>query len=373
MGEDIGTEEEYDEATKDEFKAKYAGYLTNFFEGKKDGGRIGFDEGANTKFAMIKDMLAKGMDAETIMSIAGATQEEINSVKNKRVEEAQGGRIELRDGSSTGSFGLDRYLSEMLEETPAMFTEGEDFISKYEDMVKKQKIDSRAFDMMKELKNLEKKADYIQDKFKNEGILDTAEESLDEDALKFYDKKSKDLEKQEDALTKREDDAFKLEKASKFDVSEITKSPDYQNWLRLYKSKNREDRKKAFDDPNADIYSGILGLTLKGRKESFDDLVGFAQGGRIGYMFGDRVEDDEGIMSMSKDKEDENMKMAYFPGDVFSREEIRRLFSDKSLTTNQDRKNLYRILMNPGMFPEAEQMLIKMLRGNKDGGRIGLW
>ena len=88
-------------------------------------------------------------------------------------------------------------------------------------------------------------------------------------------------------------------------------------------------------------------------------------------MFGDRVEDKEGIMSMSEDEEDENTKMAYFPGDVFSKAEISRLFKDKSLTTNQDRKQLFRILMNPGMFPEAEEMLKKLLRGKQDGGRIG--
>jgi hypothetical protein len=88
-------------------------------------------------------------------------------------------------------------------------------------------------------------------------------------------------------------------------------------------------------------------------------------------MFGDRVEDKEGIMSMSKDEEDENMKMAYFPGDVFSKAEIARLFRDRSLTTNQDRKDLYKILMNPGMYPEAEDMLKRLLRGKQDGGRIG--
>ena len=77
------------------------------------------------------------------------------------------------------------------------------------------------------------------------------------------------------------------------------------------------------------------------------------QGGRIGFRFGDKAEDKEGIMSMFKlinrpddDKEkleeiegiksmseDENTKMAYFPGDVFSKAEISRLFRDKSLTT----------------------------------------
>jgi len=43
-GVDI-TEEEYDEATKADKQAEYASYLTNFFGGKKEGGRIGFEQG----------------------------------------------------------------------------------------------------------------------------------------------------------------------------------------------------------------------------------------------------------------------------------------------------------------------------------------
>ena len=35
------TEEEYNQALADDKKAEYAGYLENFFAGKKDGGRIG--------------------------------------------------------------------------------------------------------------------------------------------------------------------------------------------------------------------------------------------------------------------------------------------------------------------------------------------
>ena len=45
-GVDI-TKEEYDEAKKDEKKEEYAGYLQNFFGGKKDGGRIGFARGSD--------------------------------------------------------------------------------------------------------------------------------------------------------------------------------------------------------------------------------------------------------------------------------------------------------------------------------------
>jgi hypothetical protein len=48
LADDAGvelTEEAYDEARKTEKQEEYAGYLTNFFGGKKDGGRIGFKSG----------------------------------------------------------------------------------------------------------------------------------------------------------------------------------------------------------------------------------------------------------------------------------------------------------------------------------------
>jgi hypothetical protein len=47
-GVDI-TEEEYDEAKKADKKEEYAGYLQNFFGGKKDGGRIGFARGSDNE------------------------------------------------------------------------------------------------------------------------------------------------------------------------------------------------------------------------------------------------------------------------------------------------------------------------------------
>ena len=50
LAEDAGveiTEEAYDEARKVEKQEEYAGYLTNFFGGQKDGGRIGYEGGAN--------------------------------------------------------------------------------------------------------------------------------------------------------------------------------------------------------------------------------------------------------------------------------------------------------------------------------------
>ena len=50
LAEEAGIEitpEEYDESRKAEKQEEYAGYLTNFFGGKKDGGRIGYEGGAN--------------------------------------------------------------------------------------------------------------------------------------------------------------------------------------------------------------------------------------------------------------------------------------------------------------------------------------
>ena len=96
-----------DDAGRNAFVARY---------NVAQGGRIGFDEGANTKFAMIKDMLDKGMDIDTIMSITGATQEEINSVKNERVEESQGGRIgQMRGTGPNGLPGIPRMAPDGME------------------------------------------------------------------------------------------------------------------------------------------------------------------------------------------------------------------------------------------------------------------
>jgi len=195
---------------------------------------------------------------------------------------AEGGRIGFKDGSSTGSFGTDRYVSEMLESGSDLFNRGENFLNRYEDMVKEKKIDSRVFDMLNEYKNLQKEAETTEDKFQNTNLMNKAEETLDKDALKYYDKKIKNLEKKEDDLTKKEEGIIALEKKTNFDVSEITKTPDFQNWLKLYET----DRRKALDHPYVDIYLGVLGSKLKGRDKSYDETVGFANGGLMGLKMG---------------------------------------------------------------------------------------
>jgi len=78
-----------------------------------------------------------------------------------------------------------------------------------------------------------------------------------------------------------------------------------------------------------------------------------------------------GTMSFEEFEKVESMT-AYYPGDVFSKSEISSLFRDRSLTTNMDRKQLHKILKNPGMFPDAENELKILLRRNQaTGGRVG--
>ncbi len=72
------TEEEYNEALKDEKKEEYAGYLQNFFGGKKDGGRIGFESGANEmiKTQLLEEIMPEqdGEEMITIMTEDGPIQ-----------------------------------------------------------------------------------------------------------------------------------------------------------------------------------------------------------------------------------------------------------------------------------------------------------
>ena len=282
-GVDIGTETEYDEATKDEFKEKYAGYLTNFFEGKKDGGRIGFNKGTEPEYGT-KEYFKNNLDV-----------------------------LEL-DEYIKKPYTLNPFAIGVIEERLKEYADSGGDISPY----------LEKYNLAKQ-----KNAEYFQ--------------SLSEDEKKSYINRHKQM-LQEDV--------------------EMGIFPG-QDKLGIIDIEKETDSGGTIPAPEKDIFD------IEGFKDKYGYRIDVATGGRIGYKFGDRVEDDEGIMSMSEDKEDEDMKMAYFPGDVFSKSEISRLFSDKSLTTNQDRKNLYRILMNPGMFPEAEDMLKKLLRGKKEGGRIG--
>jgi hypothetical protein len=95
LADDAGielTEGAYDEAQRAEKKAEYAGYLTNFFGGKKDGGRIGFKDGANKsieeKIAELEFLTNKLMTEEGIQDRGYASKlaSDIIGMKNESID-----------------------------------------------------------------------------------------------------------------------------------------------------------------------------------------------------------------------------------------------------------------------------------------------
>jgi len=97
-----------------------------------EGGRVEFDEGADKKRQMIKDMLERGADDDTIMTITGATQEEIDQIKNSK---AKGGMptgimrsnkagVMERDYRETGGF-VPVGIKEKADDVPAMLSKNE--------------------------------------------------------------------------------------------------------------------------------------------------------------------------------------------------------------------------------------------------------
>jgi hypothetical protein len=122
LADDAGvelTEEQYDEVTKADKQEEYAGYLTNFFGGKKDGGRIGFEGGANELIMekLKEDIMPDTSTEDMIMIMTEAGPKMIKrsdyeamsgmfrdtttgfGANINRIEEANGGRIGRKFGS----------------------------------------------------------------------------------------------------------------------------------------------------------------------------------------------------------------------------------------------------------------------------------
>jgi len=128
-----------------------------------------------------------------------------------------------------------------------------------------------------------------------------------------------------------------------------------------YDEATKEEKKKE--------YAGYLQNFFGGKKD----------GGRIGFRFGDKVEDEEGILSMmDKDKEDEDIDNLM--ADIsFNRAEkaylFRKLGGSGGASRSYTMPMLYKILNNPGSYPNDARVLkeltIGLGLGKKDGGRIG--
>jgi hypothetical protein len=115
------------------------------------------------------------------------------------------------------------------------------------------------------------------------------------------------------------------------------------------------------------------------------DMSKFKKGGRVNRRFGSPEEGERsGVMEMlsvdvdaGSDEEEENMTMAYEPGNFTNVQKsymYRRLAGmggkDRSITM----PDLYKIFKNPGKYPADEAVIQVILEANgyKNGGRIGL-
>ena len=333
------TEEEYNEALKDEKKEEYAGYLTNFFGGKKDGGRIGFKSGyspgivsaaleeynsvygtdSSGEEILVKDLYSGGFD-EFLEIYTGDAYE----------KRANGGRIGFESGAN------EMIKTQLLEEImPNTDTTTEDYIVIMTEDGPKVVLRSQApsESMM---------MDTTTSVFGDAGRGRRIPEELRADGGRIGFKKGSD--------------------------------PVYEMYLE-------------------DLEAGII-PSDKSYNEYLDDIeddpdydYSYAKGGRVSRKFGSPKEGESevGIMTIDveagDDEDEENMMMA--GGITFSSAEKSFLFrklggaggADRSFTMPQ----LYGILKNPNSpsnIDDAKVLkeiaIMGLGKGQKDGGRIGL-
>ena len=109
------------------------GFFSPFAAAEGGIARLGYDEGANEKIIMIRDMLKRNADDDLISEITGATQEEINQVKNSmagggiadlpKVRMLEGGMPEIDYRESGGFVPMGK--KEKADDVPAMLSKNE--------------------------------------------------------------------------------------------------------------------------------------------------------------------------------------------------------------------------------------------------------
>ena len=337
------TEEEYDEATKADKQAEYAGYLQNFFAGKKDGGRIGFNEGTPSKDMKFlnelmndldgkydedeKDFYYKSIVPELIRS-GEMTFEDGMKLLNELVPEmrAVGGRIGFEQGTApSGTFTLTDYVNFLntAGDFDRLYDKGEELVGEAGEFVKS--VGGKEYENLTEEELAKEKK--IEDKIEN--LMKAGMKTEDD----YYDK-TRDLPEDEEAMG-----AYARQ---------------------LIRDLNRRDKKL----------------------DALAEIAGLKDGGRIGLKKGTDPEEAEiGIMTIDveagddEDMEDmDDMLMAYSDA-IFSRDEKSRLFralgNPKIKQSSSAFRNLHKILKNPGMFPQDELILKGFLKmGKAKGGRI---
>ena len=320
LAEDAGvelTEEIYDETKKEAKQEEYAGYLTNFFAGQKDGGRIGYEGGANEliKNKLMEDIMPDTSTEEMIMIM---TEDGPKMVKKSDLE-AMPGMFRDTTTSLYGDAARGRPVPEFANGGRIGYARGTpDNTTMFEEL----------------------NTDTIY-RPEPESTITLPEEMPGDDKMAGVD-----------------GDGFNED------------ADNIRGLAEIYMQEGMSE---------SDAYSKAVG-------EIYEiDMSKFKKGGRVNRRFGSPEEGERsGVMEMLSvdvdaggDEEEENMTMAYEPGNFTNVQKsymYRRLAGmggkDRSITM----PDLYKIFKNPGKYPADEAVIQVILEANgyKDGGRIGL-
>ena len=395
------TEEEYNEALKDEKKEEYAGYLTNFFGGVKDGGRIGFESGANEmiKTQLLEEIMpntdtttedyviimtedgprmflkselpSESMMMDTTTSVFG------NAGQGRRIPEelrADGGRIGFSEGSDLMTLNVKKMWEAEGEDDPlgTIVKMGMTFRAPIIDLVKIIGVSASTA------------AGLVADAVKlGYDVTEPIRDVVGDVAGGIYDV-GKDLVKGSKTDTRFIQPMYYLERFG----PEKNLTDEETQLKMMSNSVGRDDPKKRRELENIVFGFDDAGMSQRPEDKELSELIkfkekyNFADGGRIGFKKGSPEELSEiGIMSIDVEAGDdddmEDMNMA--AGISFNRAEKSYLFkklgggggSSRSYTMPM----LYRILSNPSAYPNDARVLkeltIGLGLGRKDGGRIG--
>ena len=163
---------------------------------------------------------------------------------------AEGGRIGLKngsDGSSTGSFGANRYASELVESADSLLNKGDILMTDAEKL-----IASGEYPSEEELNEIQKRYEALVNKEETETnkFSKNLEDEKIGDALPYFLEKEKQINKRlEDSNTRA--DKIGLES---LDVSDITRSPSFREWYSLWEKGDP----KADKHPQAEYFEDLI-------------------------------------------------------------------------------------------------------------------
>ena len=161
-----------------------------------------------------------------------------------------GGRIGLKngsDGSSTGSFGANRYASELVESADSLLNKGDILMTDAEKLIASGKYPSE-----EELNEIQKRYDALVNKEETETnkFSKNLEDEKLGDALPYFLEKEKQINKRvKDSNTRA--DKIGLES---LDVSDITRSPSFREWYSLWEKGDP----KADKHPQAEYFEDLI-------------------------------------------------------------------------------------------------------------------